>query len=342
MGATLKDIAEKSGYSVTTVSRALSGYHDVNEQTRQHIIHIANALGYEPNLPARHLRGLSTQTIGMVIPANDQTFSAHDFFSQLLTGVGDAASRERYDLLISTQVPGEEEMSAYRRMVRGNRVDGMVLARTRQHDPRIAYLQEQGRPFVVSGRSAPGEPNDYPFIDVDSQAGLRILTEFLVGLGHRHIGLILPPEDIAYTDYRHNGYRDGLAQGGLEYRADYIVYGDLLRSGGYIGAQRLLDTYPLLTAIIACNDLMALGTMSAIQGRGLQVGRDVAVAGFDDIPAAEYAHPALTTIQQPIYEIGQRLVRMLLAIIRGEDLPESQILLQPKLVVRASSGPKIT
>lgn len=337
MQVTLKDIAQKSGYSVTTVSRALAGYSDVNEHTRQQIAEIAHTLGYQPNLLARQFRSQRTHTLGLIIPAHDYTFST-GFFSQLMVGIGDAASVEHYDLLISAQEPGDDEMAAYRRMVGGNRVDGMILARTRQNDARIQYLQEQEHPFVVSGRGAPGEASDYPHIDVDSQMGIRSVVQHFVELGHRDIGLILPPAEIAFTGYRHEGYREGLAEAGIPYQPDYVLNGDLWWSGGYQGTQSLLDRDPYLTAIVACNDLMALGAMSAVQGRGLQVGRDVAVAGFDDIPAAEYVYPPLTTVHQPIYEIGQRLVKMLMSIIAGAPPQDTQILLPSKLVVRASSG----
>ena len=337
MQVTLKDIAKKSGFSVTTVSRALAGYSDVNAQTRQHIMQIADVLGYQPNLLARQFRSQRTHTIGIIIPARDYAFSS-GFFSQLMLGIGDAIAVEHYDLLISAQEPDDDEIMAYRRMVAGNRVDGMILARTRQNDPRIQYLKEQGHPFVVSGRGAPGEPSDFPYIDVDSQAGIRSVVQHFVEFGHRAIGLILPSPEMAFTGFRHEGYCEGLADAGIPYRPEYVVYGDLWWTGGYQGAQSLLDNHPELTAIIACNDLMALGAMSAVQGRGLLVGRDIAVAGFDDTPAAEYAYPPLTTVHQPIYEIGQRLVKMLIGIITGTPPPETQVLLPCKLIVRASSG----
>ncbi len=337
MQVTLKDIAQKSGFSVTTVSRALAGYSDVNEQTRQHIQALADTLGYQPNLLARQFRSQRTHTIGIIIPAHDYTFST-GFYSQLMLGIGDSSSLEHYDLLISAQEPGDDEMAAYRRMVAGNRVDGMIVARTRQNDARIRFLAERGHPFVVSGRGAPGEASDFPYVDVDSQAGIRSAVRHFVELGHHEIGLILPAPDMAFTEFRHEGYRQGLAEAGIPYRPEYVVYGDLWWTGGFQGAQSLLDRHQELTAIIACNDLMALGAMSAIQGRGLQVGRDIAVAGFDDIPAAEYAYPPLTTVRQPIYEIGQRLVKMLIAIIAGTPPPETQVLLPSSLIVRASSG----
>ncbi|MFO7320291.1 MAG: LacI family DNA-binding transcriptional regulator [Chloroflexota bacterium] len=337
MAIKLKDVARQSGYSITTVSRALAGYSDVNEQTRRHIIEVASSLGYQPNLPARQLRIRRTNSLGLVIPARDHSYS-NEFFSQLLMGIGDAAAQSGYDLLISAQAPGEAEMACYRRMVGGNLVDGVILVRTRRHDERIAYLSQQQIPFMVFGRAAPGEPCNFSFIDIDSQAAIRALVDHFTGLGHRRIGLILPPEEMAFTPYRLAGYQEGLENAGLPYDPARVVTGDLLRSGGEQGARILLDRDPKITAIIACNDLMALGAMRAIESLNLQVGRDIAVAGYDDIPAAEYAYPSLTTIHQPIYEIGQRLVTLLLDQIEGRNSAHSAVFLPYTLVVRASSG----
>jgi LacI family transcriptional regulator len=222
-------------------------------------------------------------------------------------------------------------------MVGGQRVDGMILARTRQHDPRIAYLKAQNIPFVVNGRGTPDEVSDFAYIDADSQEGIQQVTEHFIALGHQHIGLILPPEGIVSGYYRHEGYRAALRANGLPYHAEYVVRGDLLRSGGYAAANQLLDNHPYLTAIVACNDLMASGAINALQQRGIVVGKEVAVSGFDNIPAAEYASPSLTTVHQPIYEIGEGLVKMLISLIDGKQ-QETHVILPTTLVIRESSG----
>lgn len=339
MQITLRDIAKKSGYSVTTVSRALAGYNDVNEATRTLIIDIATSMGYQPNLVARHLRHQRTNTIGLIIPSNDIGFS-DDFFSELMMGVGHAASEHGYDVLISAQASFETELDAYRRIVGGNRVDGMVLARTRKDDPRIEYLHSISHPFVVSGRRSLNEENDFAFIDVDSQLGIKMLVDHFVELGHREIALLLPPAEMAFTDYRLEGYKDSLKQAGIPFKPEYVVCADLKRRGGYEATRRLLGQFPQLTAFVGCNDLMALGAMSAIQDRGYRVGDQIVVGGFDDIPAAEYSSPPLTTVRQPIYEIGVRLMNMLIQIVQGFTPERSQILLEPALVVRESCGSK--
>jgi LacI family transcriptional regulator len=214
----------------------------------------------------------------------------------------------------------------------------MIVARTRQADERLHYLKRMQHPFVVSGRSAPAEESDFPYIDADSQAGIREAAEHLIALGHRDIALLLPPPEVAFTEYRRRGYVAALASAGIPYRAEYVLHGDLMRSGGYTLTNLLLDQYPHITAIVCANDLMALGAISATQKRGLVVGRDVSITGFDDIPPAEYAQPALTTVHQPVYEIGQRLLHMLVQIIARKTPPETHILLPARLIVRESTG----
>ncbi|MCD4686132.1 MAG: substrate-binding domain-containing protein, partial [Anaerolineae bacterium] len=237
------------------------------------------------------------------------------------------------------QTPGQEELNAYRRMVAGRQVDGVVLARVRHHESRIAYLQETRHPFVVFGR---GEAEGYPYSEVDHLKGMYQLVKHFVDYGHQDIALILSPREFMFTTFRLKGYQEALQALSLPYREDYVEEGDLSQRGGLDVADRLLKHRTPPTAIIACNDMMALGAMTAIQRHGLRVGKDVAVAGFDDIPAAQDAEPQLTTIRQPIYEIGRRIADMLVRVIQNIPLDEEHILIEPELVVRASSGEKKT
>ncbi len=332
MKITLKTIAEETGFSITTVSRALAGYDDVSAETRQHIITIAKRLGYQPNLAARHLRSKQTQTIGMIIPLT--AYFSDPFFMELLSGVGRQAAEYGYDLLLSAQQPGEEELNTYRRMVASSRIDGMVVARVLTDDPRIAFLKEAHHPFVVFGRS---NANDYPHIDVDGAAGMRQVVDHLVEKGHRRIALIASPRELGFTAQRYAGYVQGLHDAGLEPDPAYFVEGTLTADSGYQAAMHLLSLPTPPTAIAACNDMMAIGAMQAVQDKGMHVGCDVAVTGFDDIPQSAHAHPPLTTVRQPIYHIGQQAMDMLIRVIRREPLDEPHRLLTPELIVRESS-----
>lgn len=333
MKVTLKTIAESAGVSITTVSRALAGYDDVNAATRARVIAIAERLGYEPNLAARHLRSKQTHTIGMVIPLT--SYFSDPFFMELLAGVGRQAADYGYDLLLSAQQPGEGELSAYRRMVASSRIDGMVLARVLSHDPRIAFLNDVGHPFVAFGCSESGD--SYPYIDVDGAAGLRRVVNHLAEQGHQRIAIILPPRAVAFAARRYEGYLRGLRDAGLEPEDALQAEGNLTPESGYSAALRLLDQARPPTAIAACNDLMAIGAMQALQTHGLEPGRDVAVTGFDDIPQAASTTPPLTTVRQPIYQIGRQALEMLIRVIRHEPLDEPHILIEPELIIRESS-----
>jgi LacI family transcriptional regulator len=339
MTVTLKDIAKKLQLSVTTVSRALAGYDDVAESTRQRVRQAAEEMGYYPNITARQLQKRRTDTLAFVIPTHGPRFS-DPFFSELLAGIGNEAGRHGFDLLVSTQPPDSDtEREAYRRIVHGRRADGLLVVRTRQNDERIRFLNEQNFPFVAFGRS--DLDIDFPYVDEDSYTGVKLLTQHLIDLGHKRIGYIAAPSGLLFCHLRACGYRDTLEQNGLPVDESLFIHGDLTQRGGFQAAEELLSHPSAPTAIIACNDLMALGTMSAAHKIGLTVGRDLSVGGFDDIPQAEHAHPSLTTVRQPIYEIGQRISRMLIELIQGQDLVETHDLLTPELIIRHSSGPPL-
>lgn len=335
--ATLKSIAKATGFSVTTVSRALGGYDDVNADTRRIILEEARNQGYEPNLNARLLQQQRTQTIGLIIPISGPRLP-DPFFSEFVAGVSTEAADSGYDLLLSTDQIGDSEIEHYRRIVSRNRVDGLVLARIRRQDPRIEYLQQTSTPFVTFGRT--DQATGYTYIDVDGIAGQAALTEHFITLGHRRIAYIAPPLHLMFAEYRLQGYKQALERSGIVVDPALIIPGDLSEGSGREIADSLLDLPQPPTAIMTGNDLMAFGVMSALQARGLRIGEDVAVGGFDDVPSAEHFHPGLTTVHQPIYEIGQQLTQLLLKMIAGQSPAITQHLVEPQVIIRNSSGPK--
>ncbi|GAB4527727.1 MAG: substrate-binding domain-containing protein [Anaerolineae bacterium] len=333
--ATLKSLAKATGFSVTTVSRALAGYSDVNEETRQIILTEAERQGYAPNLQARALQTQRTQTIGLIVPLSGPRFP-DPFLSEVVASVGSVVANAGFDLLLSTHTPLQEEMAAYHRMIAGRRVDGLILIRTRFHDERITYLAQTGLPFVVFGRTA--SPADYVYIDVDGTEGQRLMTQHFIDLGHQRIAYIAPPRELMFSHYRTEGYLMAMQANALPVDPHWVTHSALSEASGREAARVLLALPNPPTAIMTGNDLAAFGVMAMVQERGLQVGRDIAVGGFDDIPSAEHIHPGLTTVHQPIYEIGQRLAQRLLQMIKGEQPRESAELIAPELVVRGSSG----
>lgn len=335
MAITLKQIAERVGKSVTTVSRALAGYNDVSEATRQQVKQVAQELGYEPNIVARQLQKQRTDTLALILPTYGPRFS-DPFFSEFLAGVGNESARQGFDLLVSTRSPGREEESAYLKSIRSRRVDGFIIVRTRRQDARIALLQEHDFPFAAFGRIE-GD-NNFPLVDEDSRLGVKLIVDHLISLGHRRLACISAPQELMFGYYRLDGFIKAMEAHGLSVDDSLIVEGDLTQRSGRAGAARLLELPEPPTAIVACNDLMALGAMSAAQEYGFAVGSDISITGFDDIPLAEHAHPPLTTVHQPIYQIGTMVCQMLVNLITGEEMPEQKVILQPSLIVRQSSS----
>ncbi len=335
MTVTLKDIAKQVGRSVTTVSRALAGYEDVSPVTRERVRQVALELGYEPNITARQLQKRRTDTVALILPTFGPRLS-DPFFSEFLAGVGNEAARQGFDLLVSTHPPGDEEKEAYLKSIRSRRVDGFIIVRTRRQDARIDMLREHNFPFATFGRIEAG--NGFPLVDEDSEIGMQLVVEHLIEQGHTRLACIAASSELMLAHYRLKGFVNALNVHSLSVDNTLIVEGDLTQRSGREAAGHLLDMSQPPTAIAACNDLMALGAMSAAQERGLIVGKDVSITGFDDIPLAEHAHPPLTTICQPIYKIGSMVCEMLIKVIEGKQIAEQQVILQPSLVIRQSSG----
>lgn len=340
MSVTLKDVAARAGVSVTTASRALAGYADVSAETRQRVAAAATEMGYRPNVTAQRLQKQRTDTLGFIMPTFGPRFS-DPFFSEFIAGIGNEAAAHNYDLLVSAHAPDSEgERQAYERAARGGWVDGLIVVRTRVNDPRIQLLCRQGCPFVAFGRSV-GEL-DYPYVDEDSLTGVGLLVQHFIDLGHRRIAFISPPTTLMFGQHRLQGYRQTMAANGLPIQPDWIVEGDLTQRGGAEKAEQLLRLDPPPTAMIVGNDLMAIGAMRSIQQHGLQIGKDMAIGGFDDIPLSAYTNPPLTTVHQPIYDIGRQVCAMLVNIINRRPLPTAHVLLTPTLIVRESSGGPIS
>jgi len=335
MAVTLKHIAERAGKSITTVSRALAGYDDVSESTRKQVQQIAGEMGYEPNITARQLQKQRTDTIAFILPTFGPRFS-DPFFSEFLAGVGNESARHGFDLLVSTLPPGGEEEATYLRKIRSRRVDGFIVVRTRRQDARIKILQEYGVPFAAFGRTEGN--NDFSFVDENSEEGVQQVVNHLVNLGHTRLAWMGASSELMFAHYRSVGFVNALASHNLPVDENLMIEGDLTQRAGREIAGRLLDMSVPPTAIVACNDLMALGAISAAQERGLVVGKEISITGFDDIPLAEHSHPPLTTVHQPVYKIGTMVCDMLIKVINGQDQPLQQVVLQPSLIVRNSTG----
>ena len=334
----LQRIATNLGLSVTTVSRALAGYHDVSAATRARVEAEAKRIDYHPNQIARRLRSGRSGAVGVVLPAGPGQFD-DPFFLRMLAGFGPALSAAGLDLLVTTARPGADETRAFRHLVEGRRVDGMLLARTRRDDPRITYLLDTAMPFVAHGRSTQTRP--FAWIDIDGCAAFTAATERLVAFGHTRIALINASDTYMYAHHREAGWRAGLAAAGLAAGlADCpMLAGEPTEESGFHLATRLLALASPPTAILCATDRIAVGCLHALTAGGLRAGRDISVIGYDNLPLTEHTDPPLTTIGQPIERAAARMAEMLIDLIAGHAVEGKQELWPASLIERASDGP---
>lgn len=337
MPVTLKDIAERVGKSVPTVSRALGGFEDVSVETRREVVRVAREMGYEPNAAARYLQNQRTDTIALILPGAGKLLLTDPFFGEFLSGVVETTADRGFSLNISTAAVADEA-EVYLKHIRSRRADGYIVVRTRRQDRRIGILREHNVPFVAFGR-VEGD-NDFHLVDVDDARGMGLIVEHLVALGHRRLGFIAEPSSFTKAHERLRGFREGLRAHDLPYEPELVVETKFRQRSGRRSGLRLLEERERPMAIVASNDVLALGAMSAVRQRGLVVGRDVSVTGFDDIVLAEHANPPLTTVRLPAYELGTMVARHLLQLVNDAAIAEKQIILQPSLVVRRSTGPR--
>jgi DNA-binding LacI/PurR family transcriptional regulator len=262
----------------------------------------------------------------------------HPILDRFVYSMAEAAEAYEYHILTFVQLPEEQSWAAYEGLMLSGRVDGFVLSETNWDDQRIRHLLDAGFPFVAFGRANEGW--DFPYIDVDGEDGVYQGVEHLLSLGHQRIGIIAWPETSLSGYHRYNGYVRALESAGIPIDSAWVVRTEHTEAAGRQAVHTWLALPPdrRPTAVVAVSDLMAIGAINGIYEAGLRPGQDMAVVGFDDIPMAQHFWPPLTTVRQPIIEVGKRVINMLLQIIQGGKLAERKVLLKPELIVRESSG----
>ena len=332
---TIKEVASRANVSYQTVSKVMNGRAQVMPETEARIWEAAQHLGYRPNHSARHLRTQRSQMIGYSW-SSSETEQPNHILHMFLTSVVSEAETAGYHLLPFPYHEGDDAVVGYRELIDSGRVDAFVITSVNYDDQRARFLVERGFPFVAFGRSSTHDP--FPYVDVDGAAGLRMSTEHLIAGGHRRIAMLAWYETSRTGNDRLSGYMQALQAAGMGVETALIARGDWSFEFGYEATSAWLNLTPEQrpTAIVAVSDIMAIGAIHAIQARGLIVGSDFAVVGFDDIPMAQYIQPPLTSVRQPIRQAGRKCVETLVALLEGKIPVERQILLQPELVVRAS------
>lgn len=331
---TVYDVAQRAGVSIATVSRALNNRSRISAETRQRILAVAAELGYEPNDVARSLVGMATQTIALLLPD-----IANPFFPELVKAVQAVADQRGHLLLLCPNSDDEDKALRDLAMLRRKKVDGLILVAGALSGERFAPAAA-GLPAVVMDRKI--AVPDSVLVAVDHRAGARQATEHLLALGHRRIAHVAGPPHLAVSAERRQGWTEALRAAGVDPETCPVVQGDFLEDGGWSAGQALLTQRHRFTAVFAANDLTAIGLLAAFTEHGVRVPQDVSIIGFDGIHLAAYTSPALTTVAQPIPELGRRAAELLLDRLAGTESPRDPVILGTSLALRDSTGPPPT
>lgn len=342
---TLDQVAARAGVGRGTVSRVINGSPHVSAQARAAVERAVAELGYVPNRAARALVTQRTDSVALIVSESEERVFGEPFFAGIVRGISSGLAGTALQLwLAMAQSPAEHKRVEHH--LTAQHVDGVLLLSLHDDDPLPALMAERGLPAVLGGRPAHmlagREPEGGPprqlvsWVDVDNVGGAEEAVRHLVGIGRRRVATIAGPQDMGVGVARLAGHRAALAAAGLDAPPDLVGYGDFTEAGGAAAMASLLAARPDVDAVFAASDLMAAGALRTLRQAGRRVPDDVAVVGFEDSPLARQTDPPLTTVHQPVEEMGRQMARLLVATIHGEPVTP-HVLLDTHLVRRASA-----
>ncbi|MGP6085976.1 substrate-binding domain-containing protein [Antarctobacter jejuensis] len=336
----LKQLAQHLDLSQTTVSRALNGYPEVNEKTRERVLRAARELNYSPNTRAKGLATGRAQAIGHVLPYSDQHEMVNPIFGDFIVGAGQTYAREGYEVVISL-VDDKDEEKAYRSIHNRRSVDGIIVHGPRMADARITLLQELGLPFVVHGRAS--DINlPYSWLDTNNGRAFRRATDFLLDLGHRRIALINGLEFMDFAHRRRVGYLAALSDRGVAADPTLMRSEEMTEIYGFRSTVEMLNHSNPPTAILVSSMITAIGVRRAIHDAGLEMGRDISVITHDDeLGYLKNGHdvPIFTATRSSVRAAGARAAEMLLQQISNPGHAPLTELMEAELIIGSSTGP---
>jgi LacI family transcriptional regulator len=333
MALTIEHIASLAGVSRSTVSRVLNNQPGVKQRVRERVIQVIQDHNYSPKVAARHLASARSDSIGVLIPRSAAA-SLHDpFIAAMIQALFESSAQQGYFAMVA-MVTADRETGFYDRILRGRNFDGVIMFSSDIDDPILPLLIKDGGPLVLIGRHPYFE--NVAWVDVENREGANEAVSHLISLGHRRIGLINGQLQMESALARRDGYKQALLEHGLAIDSDLMVEGFYSQPAAYQAMHALLDLPQPPTAIFAASDGMAVGALNAIRDRGLRVPDDVAVVGYDDLTLADQSTPPLTTVRQPVQEMSEHAVRLLIEQIRG-DGGAGSVRLSAKLIVREST-----
>ena len=327
---TIVEVAAEAGVSFGTVSRVINNDVHVKPETRERVLATMRRLNFVANRQARSLAGGKSNTIGVLVPD-----LGTGYIGEIMRGIDDELGMAGYDLVLYTTHRAANKEAEYVSNLARGMVDGLLIVLPRNPEDFTESLIEQRYPFVLIDHQGTGKM--CPTVSAANWQGGFNAVEYLIQLGHRRIGLITGALDLGSAVGRMDGYKMALRANHIPLDPELIYEGTFHQPDGYDGAKKLLELSDPPTAIFAENDTMAMAAMDAVREKGLRVPDDVSIIGFDDIPQASLIRPALTTVRQPLEQMGRIATQMTLELIQSPEATRRQIELPAELVIRAST-----
>lgn len=337
---TIQDVADALGVTKGTVSRALNGYTDISEATRTRIRKTAERMGYRPLTHAQAIRTGRVRAIGLVLQVDEH--DAHGpFLTDFLAGATQAAGEEGWTMSVATATSDADMRAVLDRLTSERKADGFILQRTRRDDPRVEVLASAGIPFVMYGRTGYGGAQstpDYSYYDIAGERAMARAVAELADLGHRRIAFVGGGPEYNFTYLRHQGFDQAVALRKLDREAGLVKFGGRLARDGARITRALMRSSKPPTAIVFAVDEAALGAWEALPEMGLDIGRDVSIIGYDNVPEGRYAQPGLSTFGVDTRAAGRRLAQLLIQQCRGDAPERMQELAEAQWQPRGSHG----
>ncbi|WP_031314288.1 LacI family DNA-binding transcriptional regulator [Caldanaerobacter subterraneus] len=333
MNVTIKDVAKRANVAPSTVSRVIADSPRISKETKERVWKAMEELGYYPNAIARSLASKVTNTLGLIMPRSTEEAFSNPFFPEVMRGISVVAHREKYDLLLSTSGNKEEEKEAVIRMVKGKRVDGIILLSSRTTDELIPWLRDEKFPFVVIGK--PLDARGVYWVDNDNIGASKLATTYLIKHGHREIAFISGSLEYVVSLDRLDGYKLALEENGLTFKRELVEQEEFSEDGGYRAMMKILERAKP-TGVVVTDDVMAFGVIRAAIDKGFRVPEDISIVGFNNIPLSAFANPPLTTIDISTFELGIKSAELLIARLKQKEIESDHIIVPVKLIERKS------
>lgn len=335
MNITIKDIAELAKVSIGTVSRVLNDVPGVGEETRKRILKLIKELDYQPNASAQGLAAKRSNNIGVIIPHTGAYSMSSAYWPALLTAITEKAAASDYNVLLSNTRSEEDIDSAYQSILKGKRIDGLIIGADQIGDKQLADLVLKDFPFVMVGKN---QNVAHYYVDVDNSGGAKNITEHLIQLGHKKIAMLAGPKNYPSVVARVNGFKEAMENAGLDF--SNIYYCPYWNKRAMEISQKIIRDNTEITAIFAAAGDLLTGVMKAVKTEQIRIPDDLAVVSFDDHPLYEFLSPAITTIRQPITQLGETAANQLFLLMEGKIPDHKGKILPTEMIIRESCGSK--